>query len=61
MHIAIIKKNVTKHPFDIENNVTISHLFLKNFVTMAVISLSVAVISYIIGILAKELLGIEAY
>ena len=35
--------------------------FLKNFVTMAVISLSVAVISYIIGILAKELLGIEAY
>lgn len=35
--------------------------FLKNFVTMAVISLSVAVISYIIGILAKELLGIETY
>lgn len=34
--------------------------FLKNFVTMAVISLSVAVISYIIGVLAKELLGIDA-
>lgn len=34
--------------------------FFKNFVTMAVISLSVAVISYIIGILAKELLGIDA-
>ena len=35
-------------------------LFFKNFVTMAVISLSVAVISYIIGILAKKLLGIDA-
>lgn len=34
--------------------------FLKNFATMAVISLSVAVISYVIGILAKELLGIDA-
>lgn len=34
--------------------------FLKNFATMAVISLSVAVISYIIGLLAKNLLGIEA-
>ena len=34
--------------------------FLKNFVTMAIISLSVAVISYIIGILAKKLLGIDA-
>jgi len=34
--------------------------FLKNFATMAAISLSVAVISYIIGILAKKLLGIES-
>ena len=33
--------------------------FLKNFVTMAGISLTVAIISYVIGILAKELLGIE--
>ena len=33
--------------------------FLKNFATMAIISLSVAVISYIIGILAKKLLGID--
>ena len=34
--------------------------FLKNFATMAIISLSVAVISYIIGILAKNLLGIDS-
>ena len=34
--------------------------FLKNFATMAIISLSVAVISYIIGLLAKNLLGIDA-
>ena len=34
--------------------------FLKNFATMATISLSVAVISYIIGILAKNLLGIDS-
>ena len=34
--------------------------FLKNFATMAIISLSVAVISYLIGILAKNLLGIES-
>ena len=34
--------------------------FLKNFATMAIISLSVAVISYIIGVLAKNLLGIDA-
>lgn len=34
--------------------------FLKNFLTMAVISLTVAVVSYIIGLLAKNLLGIEA-
>jgi len=34
--------------------------FLKNFLTMAIISLSVAVISYIIGVVAKNLLGIEA-
>ena len=34
--------------------------FIKNFVTMATISLSVAVISYIIGILAKTLLGIDS-
>ena len=34
-------------------------LFLKNFATMAIISLSVAVISYLIGIIAKKLLGIE--
>jgi len=32
---------------------------LKNFATMAIISLSVAVISYIIGIIAKKLLGID--
>ena len=34
--------------------------FFKNFATMAIISLSVAVISYIIGVLAKKLLGIDA-
>jgi len=34
--------------------------FLKNFVTMAIISLSVALISYVIGVVAKELLGIDA-
>jgi len=34
--------------------------FFKNFATMAVISLSVALISYIIGVVAKQLLGIEA-
>ena len=34
--------------------------FLKNFVTMAVISLSVAVISYVIGVVAKVLLGVDA-
>ena len=34
--------------------------FLKNFATMAIISLSVAVISYIIGVLAKNLLGIDS-
>ena len=34
--------------------------FFKNFVTMAIISLSVAGISYIIGVLAKELLGIDS-
>ena len=34
--------------------------FFKNFATMAIISLSVAVISYIIGILAKNVLGIDA-
>ena len=34
--------------------------FLKNFLTMAGISLTVAVVSYIIGVLAKNLLGIEA-
>lgn len=34
--------------------------FLKNFVTMALISLSVALISYIIGVIAKQLLGIDA-
>ncbi len=34
--------------------------FFKNFATMAVISLSVAVVSYIIGVLAKNLLGIDA-
>ena len=34
--------------------------FFKNFATMAVISLSVAVISYIIGVFAKELLGIDS-
>lgn len=33
--------------------------FLKNFATMTIISLSVAVLSYIIGIVAKKLLGIE--
>lgn len=34
--------------------------FFKNFVTMAGISLTVAVVSYIIGVLAKNLLGIDA-
>jgi len=34
--------------------------FLKNFATMTIISLSVAVISYIIGVFAKKLLGIDA-
>ena len=34
--------------------------FLKNFATMAIISLSVAVISYVIGVLAKNLLGIDS-
>jgi len=34
--------------------------FFKNFVTMAVISLSVAVISYVIGLVAKVLLGVDA-
>ena len=34
--------------------------FFKNFITMAIISLSVAVISYIIGLLAKNLLGIDS-
>ncbi len=34
--------------------------FLKNFATMAGISLTVAIISYVIGILAKQLLGIDA-
>ena len=34
--------------------------FLKNFATMAIISLSVAVISYIIGVFAKKLLGIDS-
>ena len=34
--------------------------FLKNFATMTIISLSVAVISYIIGALAKKLLGIDS-
>lgn len=33
--------------------------FFKNFIEMAVISLSVAVISFFIGILAKKLLGID--
>jgi len=33
--------------------------FLKNFATMAGISITVAIISYVIGILAKQLLGIE--
>ena len=33
--------------------------FLKNFATMSGISLTVAIISYVIGILARELLGIE--
>jgi len=33
--------------------------FLKNFATMAGISLTVAIISYVIGLLAKQLLGIE--
>ena len=33
--------------------------FFKNFATMATISLSVAVISYVIGIIAKKLLGID--
>jgi len=34
--------------------------FLKNFATMAIISLSVALISYVIGVLAKNLLGIDS-
>ena len=34
--------------------------FFKNFATMAIISLSVAAISYIIGILAKKFLGIDS-
>ena len=34
--------------------------FFKNFATMAVISLSVAIVSYGIGVLAKNLLGIDA-
>lgn len=34
--------------------------FFKNFATMAGISLTVAVVSYIIGLLAKNLLGIDA-
>ena len=34
--------------------------FLKNFATMAIISLSVALISYVIGVVAKQLLGIDA-
>ena len=34
--------------------------FLKNFTTMTIISLSVAVISYIIGALAKKSLGIDS-
>ena len=34
--------------------------FLKNFLAMAIISLSVALISYIIGVLAKNLLGIDS-
>ena len=34
--------------------------FFKNFATMAVISLSVALVSYIIGVLAKNLLGIDS-
>lgn len=33
--------------------------FFKNFLKMAVISLSVAAISYLIGIVAKQLLGID--
>lgn len=33
--------------------------FFKNFITMAAISLSVALISYLIGMLAKNLLGID--
>jgi len=35
--------------------------FFKNFATMAAISLSVALISYIIGVVAKQLLGIDAF
>ena len=34
--------------------------FLRNFATMAGISLTVAVVSYIIGVVAKNLLGIDA-
>ena len=34
--------------------------FFKNFATMAIISLSVALISYIIGIVAKNVLGIDS-
>ena len=33
--------------------------FIKNFATMTIISLSIAIISYIIGILAKKLLSID--
>lgn len=36
-----------------------SQPFFKNFATMAVISLSVAFISFVIGLLAKRLLGID--
>ena len=36
-----------------------SQAFMKNFATMAGISLSVAFISFVIGILAKNLLGID--
>ena len=34
--------------------------FLKNFATMAIISLSVALISYVIALVARELLGIDS-
>jgi VIT1/CCC1 family predicted Fe2+/Mn2+ transporter len=36
-----------------------SQPFLKNFLSMALISLSVALISFFIGLLAKKLLGVE--